>query len=880
MWRIRRLAILPVLALLITAMATISMPLANAGTSPDPGRSACATDHNGQLGYAECLARRPRPHQPPVLAGIEPAPLQVTAGAAAARVTTSITVTSPATTTLTRATAQVSSGLAAGQDSLGFTSQSGISGSYNAKTGALTLTGRATVASYQAALRSVTYRDPAAAPAGPRVISFQVSDGEPDHAQSNIVSRTVQVARPKPPVAVADTATTGKNTAVTINVLAKDTDPAGLPLTIASVDTAGTKGAVTINTGQTITYNPNGKFASLTAGQTATDTLTYKATDGIQTSSPATVTVTITGSGAAAAPPTVTAHSYKAVGNTPLGVGTTPAAPAATVTGTALSGDSDPNPAATLSVTATTQPAHGTVTMNPTGAFTYLPDPGYTGADTFKATIAGSNAPTVTATETVTITVGTLVWYVNNNLTAAGNGEAGSPFNTLAAADTAAGADSIIFLYAGKATYTGGVTMRPDEDLWGQPHGLTVSGHPLVPAADSTPGITNSSGDGIDLADGADVEGVNVTSATRNGIAASNVNNATVGATTPVAVSGAGVLGISIDGGDGNLNFGDASVVGAPEDAISVTGRTGGTVTFHGPVTGAVSLGGNAGAAIAFTGKLTLTSFQAGDGEPGDEGGTVTATGAGSTINAANASALAVLGTTIGAAGLTFQSISGDLSNAPYGIDLDDTGTSGSLTVTGTGAPGSGGTFTEDEAAVIDGTGPAIKLSQTYAPSFTDMSVTTPHAINGILVDGLTLADSTTSVLDFGNGGEGVGLTGTVSITNSTFNVTSGTGGLDVFDDSGTLNLTVTGNTFNGTSIAGGLGVISEGSANVCAAITGNSISGLGIDLVSSGTSTFELPGYTGGPDAAAVESYLEARNSATTVAKVSGTGFVGVTSC
>jgi len=49
-------AILPVLALLITAMAAISTPLANADTSPDPGNHACALDHNGQLRYAAVSA--------------------------------------------------------------------------------------------------------------------------------------------------------------------------------------------------------------------------------------------------------------------------------------------------------------------------------------------------------------------------------------------------------------------------------------------------------------------------------------------------------------------------------------------------------------------------------------------------------------------------------------------------------------------------------------------------------------------------------------------------------------------------------------------------------------------------------------------------------
>jgi large repetitive protein len=773
-----------------------------------------------------------------------------------------MTAASPATATLTGATARVSSGFTAGDDSLGFTGQSGITGTFKASSGVLTLTGPATAAAYQAALRSVTYRDPAAAPPGARTISFQVSDGEPDHALSNIASRTVQVARPRPPVAAGDKATTGKNTPVTINVLANDTDPAGLPLTIASVDTAGTKGAVTVNPGaKTVTYNPNGQFAGLAAGQTAIDKFTYKATDGIQTSGAATVTVTITGSGTAAQPPTVTAHSYTAVGNTPLGVGTTPAAPAATVSGTALSGDSDPDPAATLSVTANTQPAHGAVTMNPNGAFTYTPNPGYSGTDTFQATIAGSTAPTVTATETITITVGTVVWYVNNNLTAAGNGQAGSPFSTLAAADAAAGADSIVFLYQGKAAYTGGAVMRAGEDLWGQPHGLTADGYALVPAGGSAPVITNGGGDGIDLAEGADVEGVNVTGPTGNGITASDVSDATVGATTAVAVSGAGGNGISVNDGDGNLNFGTTSVTGAAGDAVSVTGGAGGAVTFGGPITGngGVSLTGDDGATIAFTGKLTLS----GAGFTATGGGTVTATGAGSTINAPDA--LAVLATTIGAAGLRFQSISSDLTNATYGIKLYDTGTSGSLTVTGTGGPGSGGT-------IINGTVAAIQLTSTYAPSFTDMTVSASLAFNGLGVDGLTLADSTTGALDFGPTPPFSGLTGTASITNSTIT------GAGITDGDGTLNLTATGNTFS--EAHAGLELSVSAGSTTCAVITGNS--GAGRIYFDNG-STIELPGYTGGPDdTGAVASYLEGRNSVPATAMVygSGGGFTGGSGC
>ena len=62
-----------------------------------------------------------------------------------------------------------------------------------------------------------------------------------------------------------------------------------------------------------------------------------------------------------------------------------------------------------------------------------------------------------------------------------------APFNTLAAANSAAGANSIIFLYQGNATYTGGVSMKSGEDLFGQPHGLTVDGYTLVTAGGSDP---------------------------------------------------------------------------------------------------------------------------------------------------------------------------------------------------------------------------------------------------------------------------------------------------------------------------------------------------------------------------------------------------------
>ena len=78
-------------------------------------------------------------------------------------------------------------------------------------------------------------------------------------------------------------------------MLASDSDPDGDAIHVVSVNTTGTKGLVSINPNGTIHYDPNGQFASLQQGQTATDTFTYQASDGYHDSNSATVTVTVTG---------------------------------------------------------------------------------------------------------------------------------------------------------------------------------------------------------------------------------------------------------------------------------------------------------------------------------------------------------------------------------------------------------------------------------------------------------------------------------------------------------------------------------------------------------------------------------------------------------
>ena len=93
-----------------------------------------------------------------------------------------VTVTDVDNTTLTGATVVIAFGKQTG-DALQFTNQNGITGSYNAATGVLTLSGNASVADYQAALRSITFSSTTQQPVGVRTISWVVNDGS---AQSNL----------------------------------------------------------------------------------------------------------------------------------------------------------------------------------------------------------------------------------------------------------------------------------------------------------------------------------------------------------------------------------------------------------------------------------------------------------------------------------------------------------------------------------------------------------------------------------------------------------------------------------------------------------------------------------------------------------------------
>ena len=92
---------------------------------------------------------------------------------------------------LTAATVTMTANYLNGQDTLAFTDQNGISGTWTAGTGVMALTGTATVAQYQTALRSITYNNNSNYPTtSTRTVTFEVSDGT---NTSNTASRNITI---------------------------------------------------------------------------------------------------------------------------------------------------------------------------------------------------------------------------------------------------------------------------------------------------------------------------------------------------------------------------------------------------------------------------------------------------------------------------------------------------------------------------------------------------------------------------------------------------------------------------------------------------------------------------------------------------------------
>ncbi|MGY4255183.1 putative thioesterase [Bradyrhizobium sp. USDA 4516] len=249
--------------------------------------------------------------------------LNYTENQAATVIDSAITVTDGDDANLVSATVQITGNYASGQDVLGFTNQNGITGSFNAATGSLTLTGSSSVANYQAALASVTYINSSDNPSGlARTVTITTNDGTLD---SSPVTDTINVTPVNDPPVV----TAGHTLNYTENQAATAFDPAiivsdvdNTTLTGATVQITGNYAngqdvlAFTSQNGITGSFNAGTGMLTLTGTASVADyqaalasvtyqntsdnpsglarTVTIIANDGTATSTPVTGTINVT----------------------------------------------------------------------------------------------------------------------------------------------------------------------------------------------------------------------------------------------------------------------------------------------------------------------------------------------------------------------------------------------------------------------------------------------------------------------------------------------------------------------------------------------------------------------------------------------------------
>ena len=204
---------------------------------------------------------------------------------------------------------------------------------------------------------------------GDDTFTYTVSDG------TLTASATVTVTvRNAAPVARADSGVTRTDRAVTIDVLANDSDANGDGLSVVSVSTPSDGGTTSVDAFGTILYTPAPGFVGVA-------TFTYTVGDGTATTT-ATVSVKVVNSAPAAADDSAVVATNGSVD--------------VAVLDNDIDGDDDP-----LSVVDQTPATNGSVTRAG-NVLTYTPAPGFRGDDSFTYTIS-DGVTTDTATVFVTV---------------------------------------------------------------------------------------------------------------------------------------------------------------------------------------------------------------------------------------------------------------------------------------------------------------------------------------------------------------------------------------------------------------------------------------------------------------------------------------------
>ncbi|MGI8978866.1 MAG: Ig-like domain-containing protein [Pirellulaceae bacterium] len=214
--------------------------------------------------------------------------------------------------------------------------------------------------------------------------SYFVSDGS---AESEVATVTINVASVEdPPLATNDEYTTNEDTPLAIDaaagLLANDSDPDSSSLTVAMVS-GPVHGTVTLNADGSFNYTPSADFNGV-------DGFSYVVSDGTLESDVATVTLNVC---AVSDAPLATDDAFATEEDTPLIVD---------VAGSVLANDSDAD-GDSLTAELVTGPAHGALTLNADGSFSYSPEANFSGQDVFIYTASDGSLTSNEATVTITV---------------------------------------------------------------------------------------------------------------------------------------------------------------------------------------------------------------------------------------------------------------------------------------------------------------------------------------------------------------------------------------------------------------------------------------------------------------------------------------------
>ena len=725
----------------------------------------------------------------------------------------------------------------AGQEFLAATPSGAIAGgdiSYVAPTLTIAPGGGAPLADFQAVLQSVTYdhtgENPTEMP--DRSLAIVANDGtDPSAAETSTVTVAAtddapQLSTPHaaaftegmgavavaPAITVTDVDSTDLTTATVTLTNPQDgaseqlgaTACGGLTVMGAGTGTLNISGAATPAAYQTclrsVTYN----HTSVAPTELPDRSITLVVNDGTSSSNIATSTVSVT---AVDSPPMLATDpiAYTTVGNTQLRV----ASLATTAVAYVADADDIPTKATVtdpdsvgLTYSLFSGPSNGSASVDASGSFLYTPNAGFVGADSFDYQVSdGVNMPTGTVNVTVTDTDGAVggnqvIWYVENDAAAGGDGTSAAPFDTLADAESAnvgAGASGVgdtIFVLAGDGTtanQTAGLELDDNQKLIGHAAATLVANGVTIqtPSPGGRPRIGHTGGgDGVELTDrsgveirnleiSGDVHGIDVaaSSGTPTLVIDNNVLTGSAGG-HGVSIVATGTASPEVDFSNNTVESTNAAFRGVHIDGSGTTG------TLN--VTGFAANSVNDTAGVVGTGiRVAGATFDSDTGTAG--------------IQQVAAGTLAI-GTSAAdrtqSAGLELNTVRGDLAfssvtvfnSGGTGIELDNStlmAADFSLTIHGGSVDTAGGTALDLDPATVAVTLASVTTSGTFA----NQAVNLADLTGTVNIQGGSLAGASGATFNVDGGSANVTYSGTITNTaGSMINVQSTTGGTVLFD--------------------------------------------------------------------------------------------------